>query len=93
MKQVGHLDNLELMTVSKNQIEAIPHTLSNLAELNDLLNLTSLESEGSHDPLTNDIGCGTCGASRQPRYDDGEQEPDCVDRVPEQARFGRFKCV
>ena len=43
-KQVGHLDNLELMTVSKNQIEAIPHTLSNLAELNDLLNLTSLES-------------------------------------------------
>ena len=31
--QVGHLENLELITVSKNQIVSIPHTLSNLAEL------------------------------------------------------------
>ena len=36
MKQVGHLENLELITVSKNQIVSIPHTLSNLAELNTL---------------------------------------------------------
>ena len=33
---MGHLDNLELITVSKNQMVSIPHTLSNLAELNTL---------------------------------------------------------